>query len=165
MHILFQSSHPFIDDHNEFWSALLEKAYAKLHGSYESLRGGSTNEALVDFSGGCSEHFDKSDLESSKHQTKTAGDIFDIMMKAFDRSSMMSCSIEPDPRITEAKTELGLIRGHAYSITKVIKAEIDTGSRTGLFPLIRIRNPWGEGKYLLLHTYVSQTKGTQKSEV
>ena len=118
-----------------------------MHGSYESLRGGSTNEALVDFSGGCSEHFDKSDLESSKHQTKTAGDIFNIMMKAFDRSSMMSCSIEPDPRITEAKTELGLIRGHAYSITKVIKAEIDTGSRTGLFPLIRIRNPWGEGKY------------------
>jgi len=135
------------DDHNEFWSALLEKAYAKLHGSYESLRGGSTNEALVDFSGGCSEHFDKSDLESSKHQTKTAGDIFDIMMKAFDRSSMMSCSIEPDPRITEAKTELGLIRGHAYSITKVIKAQIDTGSRTGVFPLIRIRNPWGEGEW------------------
>ena len=80
----FQSSHPFIDDHNEFWSALLEKAYAKLHGSYESLRGGSTNEALVDFSGGCLEHFDKTELETS-----TAGDIFNIMVKAFDRSSMM----------------------------------------------------------------------------
>merc|ERR1711862_358812 len=56
---------------------------------------------------------------------------------------MMSCSIEPDPRVLEAKLDNGLIRGHAYSITKVIKVQIDTGRKSGLFPLVRIRNPWG----------------------
>lgn len=42
-----------------------------------------------------------------------------------------------------ARTETGLVRGHAYSITKVVKAEINTGRKKGLFPLLRLRNPWG----------------------
>jgi hypothetical protein len=35
----------------------MEKAYAKLHGCYENLNGGSMAEALVDLTGGASEKF------------------------------------------------------------------------------------------------------------
>ncbi|XP_034130156.1 calpain-A isoform X2 [Drosophila guanche] len=119
---------------NEFWSALLEKAYAKLHGSYEALKGGSTCEALEDFTGGVSEWYDLKEAP---------GNLFAILQKAADRNSMMGCSIEPDPNVLEAETPQGLIRGHAYSITKVCFIDIVTPNRQGKIPMIRMRNPWG----------------------
>uniref|UniRef100_A0A7N8XFC7 Calpain 9 n=1 Tax=Mastacembelus armatus TaxID=205130 RepID=A0A7N8XFC7_9TELE len=101
--------------YNEFWSALMEKAYAKLNGSYEALKGGSTMEAMEDFTGGVGEMY----------ETKNApGNLFSIMKKALDRGSMMGCSID----ITSS--------GHAYSITGMEEGQT--------VQLIRIRNPWGQ---------------------
>jgi len=122
------------DSQDEFWSALFEKAYAKMHGSYEALKGGTTLEAMVDFTGGCTEMFTLA---------KAPRNLFNILLKAYDRYSLMGCSLEPDPNVLEAKTSVGLVRGHAYSITKVVKARIETPTKSGEFPLVRIRNPWG----------------------
>ena len=36
---------------DEFWLSIMEKAYAKLHGSYESCDAGLMNDALVDLTG------------------------------------------------------------------------------------------------------------------
>lgn len=43
----------------------------------------------------------------------------------------------------EAQTDEGLIKGHAYSITRVQYVEITTPNVSGKIPLLRIRNPWG----------------------
>uniref|UniRef100_A0A8C5H891 Calpain 9 n=1 Tax=Gouania willdenowi TaxID=441366 RepID=A0A8C5H891_GOUWI len=117
---------------NEFWSALLEKAYAKMHGSYESLKGGSTMEAMEDFTGGVGEMYD----------TKSCPDnMFAIMKKALNRGSMMGCSIDISSSAeSEAKTSTGLVKGHAYSVTGVDEVTI----RGRKVKLVRVRNPWGQ---------------------
>ncbi|XP_036972322.1 calpain-9 [Acanthopagrus latus] len=117
---------------DEFWSALLEKAYAKLHGSYESLKGGSTMEAMEDFTGGVGENY----------ETKSAPEnLFSVMKKALDRGSMMGCSIDISSSAeSEAKTSTGLVKGHAYSITGL--EEVNYRGRP--VQLIRVRNPWGQ---------------------
>jgi hypothetical protein len=56
-----------------------------LEGSYESLKGGSTCEAMVDFTGGVSEFFDL---------RKAPPNMFSIMLKASQRGSLMGCSID-----------------------------------------------------------------------
>ncbi|CAH1397162.1 unnamed protein product [Nezara viridula] len=119
---------------NEFWSALLEKAYAKLHGSYEALKGGSTCEAMEDFTGGVSEMYNLEEAPAN---------LWTVMLKAYERQSLMACSIEPDPNVVEMQTPEGLVRGHAYSITKVIYMDIATPNTSGKIPLLRLRNPWG----------------------
>ena len=53
-------------DPNEFWVPLMEKAYAKLHGNYQAINGGSMAEALVDITGGCSEKFDLRATETAE---------------------------------------------------------------------------------------------------
>lgn len=55
----------------------------------------------------------------------------------------MGCSLDADPNVTEAQLDNGLIRGHAYSITRVKYVEISTARKHGKIPLVRVRNPWG----------------------
>jgi len=123
------------EEKNEFWSPLLEKAYAKLCGSYEALKGGSTCEAMTDFTGGVTEMFDFS--------SKVPPNLFKIMLKAFERNSLMGCSIDAKPGEIEAKGQMGLIMGHAYTITRVALVDIKTSRMEGQLPMVRIRNPWG----------------------
>ncbi|KAM8818719.1 calpain-9 isoform 2-T2 [Rhynchonycteris naso] len=119
-------------DNNEFWSALLEKAYAKLNGSYEALKGGSAIEAMEDFTGGVAETF----------TTKEAPENFyEILEKTLKRGSLVGCSIDTRTAAeSEAQMPFGLIKGHAYSVTGIDQVNF-CGQKV---ELIRVRNPWGQ---------------------
>ncbi|CAJ0942432.1 unnamed protein product, partial [Mesorhabditis belari] len=115
---------------SEFWSALLEKAYAKLVGSYEALKGGTTSEALEDMTGGLTEFIDLKDPPQN---------VMQMMMRGMEMGSLMGCSIEADPNQWEARLSNGLVRGHAYSITGIRSVDGPDGQEC----ILRVRNPWG----------------------
>lgn len=125
----------YSSDRNEFWSALLEKAYAKLVGSYDALRGGTTSEGMEDFTGGMSEMIE---LGNSAPEN-----LFNIMIRAHARCSLLACSIDASPEELEADGPLGLIKGHAYSITDV---QVFRDMRGTHVQMVRLRNPWGNDR-------------------
>uniref|UniRef100_A0A8C9VQJ2 Calpain 8 n=1 Tax=Scleropages formosus TaxID=113540 RepID=A0A8C9VQJ2_SCLFO len=117
---------------SEFWSALLEKAYAKVNGCYEALSGGSATEGFEDFTGGISEMYEL---------RKAPPYLFKIIQKALGLGSLLGCSIDITSSYeTEAVTSQKLVKGHAYSITGA--EEVHVHGR--VVQLVRIRNPWGQ---------------------
>lgn len=117
---------------SEFWSALLEKAYAKVYGSYEALTGGNTIEGFEDFTGGIAETYNLKEAPAK---------LFHIIQRALSLGSLMGCSIDITSAYeSEAVTSLKLVKGHAYSLTGAEEANFK-GQQV---QLVRIRNPWGE---------------------
>ncbi|KAM6977912.1 calpain-2 catalytic subunit-like [Aplochiton taeniatus] len=116
----------------EFWSALLEKAYAKVNGCYEALAGGSSSEGFEDFTGGIAEKYILG---------KAPPFLFQIIQRALGKGALLGCSISiTNSDDSEKTTPLKLVKGHAYSITGAEEVHM----RGTPVELVRIRNPWGK---------------------
>ncbi|KAL5018628.1 hypothetical protein ScPMuIL_004350, partial [Solemya velum] len=119
---------------DEFWTCLLEKAYAKLHRCYEALDGGKLQDALVDLTGGISEVIDLED------KSKVSKSLYDILWKSFHMQTMMGCSIKRPKGATASEIEKsnGLYIGHAYSVTSF--AVVSSFSYTVNHCMVQARN-------------------------
>ncbi|KAK6925768.1 Peptidase C2, calpain, catalytic domain, partial [Dillenia turbinata] len=115
---------------NELWVSLLEKAYAKLHGSYEALEGGFVQDALVDLTGGAGEEID---MRSARAQIDLASGRLWSQLLRFKQEGFLLGAGSPSGSDVHISSS-GIVQGHAYSLLQV--REVD-GHK-----LVQIRNPW-----------------------
>jgi hypothetical protein len=122
------------------WVPLLEKAYAKMHGSYESINAGRCEEAFYDLTGKPCTTLPLNGEALAKRQADGDDEPF-VRMLSFDGSAcIMAASCGVAERKDEA-TARGLRNGHAYSVLQVVVC-VATRRR-----LVKLRNPWGHSKF------------------
>lgn len=142
---------------NEFWSALLEKAFAKLYGCYENLVGGHLSDALQDVSGGVAEtlhvrKFLKDDPADNELK------LFNNLKTAFDKGALIVAAIAARTKEEiEESLDCGLVKGHAYAVSAVCTIDVSNPQQRSLTSyimgskqkqnLIRLQNPWGEKEW------------------
>ncbi|KAG0238145.1 hypothetical protein BGW42_007136 [Actinomortierella wolfii] len=110
----------------ETWLPLLEKAYAKIHGDYESLEGGFTGDGIEDLTGGVSSLIFTADILDKDRFWREE-------MLQVNKTILMGCSID---YVDGTQPRTGLVPHHAYSVLGT--AEYN-GER-----LVHLRNPWGK---------------------
>lgn len=120
----------------ETWVPLIEKAYAKLHGNYEHLSGGSEAEALEQLTGGVATYILTKDiLDPDRFWV-------DELSRA-NKDRLFGCSVGAiDTSRNEQEDDVdvqGLITNHAYSVLRAVECK---GKR-----FVVIRNPWGKTEW------------------
>ncbi|OMJ71945.1 hypothetical protein SteCoe_29734 [Stentor coeruleus] len=121
---------------NELWVLLLEKAYAKLHGSYALIRGGWAAEGMMDLTGCPTLNIEFSAVDGQEMLKND--EIWPLIKKHDEDGALISASTSGEDRFSEVgapQKNGGLVPGHAYTV--ILVKEV-LGQR-----LINIRNPWG----------------------
>ncbi|CAD0193996.1 unnamed protein product [Chrysodeixis includens] len=133
----------FLQSHHteQMWPALLEKAYAKLHGSYEALKYGSFLDGLSDLTGGIT--------ESIHIETMTAESL-NSLLKSTSIVTAHRVSNALGEKIPEIKTEMN------YVILNV--AQVD--STKGPVHVVRMRRPIGVGEVPIPYIVINASAWT-----
>ena len=121
---------------NELWVFLIEKAYAKLYSTYESIEAGFIHEALVDLTNGFTY-----ELQLKHPSTGILNNIDYIwkqLLNAYNSGYLIGTSSNTG---SDTHVNNGIVLGHAYSVINVY-ADMKSNQR-----LIQLANPWGHTEW------------------
>ena len=107
-------------DTNEFWSPLLEKAYAKFYGSYAALEGGVSIDAAVDFTGGIPQVLTIQENQSEEESNS----LLHTLQLASANEALISTALNLSGRLRRQAESYGLQSSHAYSVTNVVIVDV-----------------------------------------
>lgn len=126
---------------HELWVLILEKAYAKLHGSYAAIESGLPFEAMMDLTGEPYKNFrfDDDDVRESISD----GSLWEYLSHCHEKGYIMSCDTPgtDDYTKTGGKPPGGLVPGHAYTLIRCVT------TKSGGYQLCKVRNPWGQHEW------------------
>ncbi|KAL1782993.1 calpain-13 [Sigmodon hispidus] len=118
----------------EFWPCLMEKAYAKLLGSYSHIHYGYLPDGLVDLTGG---------VVTSGNLHSTPSDLLMAVRTAIKAGSMVTCATPNGVAEGSKVMENGLVSQHAYTVTGAEQIQYQRGWEE----IIRLWNPWGNTEW------------------
>ncbi|CAM2708585.1 unnamed protein product [Rotaria socialis] len=124
----------------QLWVPLIEKALAKLNGSYESIIAGRCCEGLSTVTGSPCDTLILGRTNNPDDKNVDLDKLWMKLLRAHSQRFLM-CAMCSNNRIAKQEFKnCGLLNIHAYSLQDVKQ------SNDGKYRLIKLRNPWG-GKY------------------
>ena len=115
---------------------MLEKAWAKVFGSYSNIIAGTPREVFRAFTGGV---------------TWTLWTNKENFVEEYEKCVKKKCVMASGSKTDNPDFEkIGLVPGHAYSVLKTKDINHPT---LGPKKLLKMRNPWGEREWLYINCF------------
>lgn len=151
----------------EIWVMIIEKAFAKLCGSYAALEGGFTEWGVMCMTGQPAwryelngDKFMRNDIvpmvdPNNPHDKRAVGfgprpeesydvdEFFKVIRYHHQNGAVLCCG---GVKKGSTAKDMGLISGHAFSLLQVEEVRQSMTSVTK-FRMVQIRNPWGTGEW------------------
>lgn len=136
--IHFEPAISIIDENSKnIWPLILEKAWAKVNGSYGNIIKGSIIDGLHFISPSAVQIYFNSHFYPDKFK-----EFHQILNQADDKKYIICADISEEihESLDLLVTSMGLLKNHAYSVIEILELKTRDGD---IQNLLKIRNPWG----------------------